>query len=312
MIKQAVIVGSGGQDGTLLTQLLMKRGYSVFGLKRNDLDILDSKKVIDFIKDLKPAEIYYLAAYHHSSENLPPSSGDMFRQSMDVHFYGLVNFLDAIILVSPSCRLFFASSSHIFGSVENGMQTEETVYDPQSEYAITKVAGMRACQHYRRVNKVFASIGILYNHESSLRKSNFLSKKIAVAAACISKEGSGTLDLADLEAGIDWGDASDFVDAMHRILQLERPSDYILATGHLSTVREFAEVAFKYVGLDYKNHVISNKNKMIRNNYRRIGDFSKLNADTGWAPSISLEQMVQNLVQAEIDSLESIDSIKTH
>lgn len=305
MTRKALIVGSGGQDGTLLTKFLAERDYAVIGLKREDLNILEPKKVIDLVNDLKPAEIYYLAAYHHSSENLPPSSGYMFRQSMDVHFYGLVNFLDAVMLASPLSRLFFASSSHIFGAVENGMQTEETTYDPQSEYAITKVAGMRACQHYRRVHNVFASIGILYNHESPLRKCNFLSKKIAVAAAQISHTGSGTLELANLDAEIDWGDALDYVDAMHRILQLEKPSDYIVATGHLSTVREFAEIAFKYVGLDYHNHVVSKKNMALRNNNRRVGSFSKLKTATGWTPAISFEQMIHNLVAFELDALAS-------
>lgn len=303
MTKKALIVGSGGQDGTLLTQLLTKCGYDVVGLRRNDLDILNPQKVIEFVNDQKPVEIYYLAAYHHSSENLPPSSGDMFRQSMDVHFYGLVNFLDAIAKVSSAARLFFASSSHIFGAVETGMQTESTAYDPQSEYAITKVAGMRACQHYRRVGGVFASIGILYNHESSLRKSSFLSKKIAMAAARISKEGVGSLELADLGAEIDWGAAVDTVDAMHRILQVEKPSDYIVATGRMSSVREFAEIAFIYVGLDYKDYVVSKRNETLRNNYRRVGDYSKLKKDTGWSPSVSFEQMVNNLVQSEIDIL---------
>ena len=304
MTKKALIVGSGGQDGTLLMKLLTQCGKTVIGLKRNDLDIVNAQKVLDFVGEIKPTEIYYLAAYHHSSENLPPSSGDMFRQSMDVHFYGLVNFLDAITKTSPSSRLFFASSSHIFGSVEHGKQTEESIYEPQSEYAITKVAGMRACQHYRRVNKIFASVGVLYNHESSLRKTHFLSKKITVAAARIGKEGRGTLELADLEAGIDWGYAPDFVDAMHRILQLKTPSDYIVATGELSTVKKFAEIAFKYVGLDYRKHVITKKNVTLRNNHRRVGDYTKLNADTRWTPSISFEQMVQNLVQAELDALE--------
>lgn len=305
MTKKALIVGSGGQDGTLLSQLLTRRSYEVTGLRRNDLDILSPQNVIEFVDVVKPAEIYYLAAYHHSSENLPPSSGDLFRQSMDVHFYGIVNFLDAITKMSPATRIFFASSSHIFGAVESGSQTESTIYDPQSEYAITKVAGMRACQHYRRTKKIFASIGILFNHESSLRKSSFLSKKIAIAAARIAHEGNGQLELGDLDAQIDWGDATDTVDAMHRILQIEEPSDYVVATGHLSSVREFAEIAFKYVGLDYSKYVVSKKNEALRNNYRRVGDFSKLKKDTGWMPSISFEQMVKNLVQFEIDALRS-------
>lgn len=301
----ALIVGSAGQDGTLLANLLKTRGYEVIGLTRNELDVLVPQRVADYVGEIKPAEIYYLAAYHHSSESLPPSSGDLFRKSMDVHFYGAVNFLDAISLANPSSRFFFASSSHIFGAVEEGAQTEETPYDPKSEYAITKVAGMRACQHYRRVNNVFASTGILYNHESPLRKNNFLSKKIANAAAKICTGGGGVLELANLEANADWGDATDYVDAMHRILQTQKPSDYIIATGRLHTVREFARIAFEYVGLDYKEHVIGNKNMSLRHNDRRVGDYSKLKRDTGWEPSISFEKMVCNLVQAEIDVINS-------
>jgi GDPmannose 4,6-dehydratase len=303
MLKRALIVGSGGQDGTLLTRLLTKLDYDVTGLGRKDLNILSPREIAACIDDLVPEEIYYLAAHHHSSEDLPPSSGDLFRQSMDVHFYGLVNFLDALSKSSLQSRLLFASSSHIFGAAEKGMQTEETIYMPQSEYAITKVAGMQACQHYRRVNDVFASVAILYNHESVLRKRVFLSKKIAIAAAQIGKSGCGTLILADLDAEVDWGDAEDTVVAMHKILQCEKPADYIVATGQLHSVGEFAEIAFRYVGLNYKNHVVCKENTALRSNYRRVGDYSKLQRDTGWSPSISFEQMVNKLVQFEIDAL---------
>jgi GDPmannose 4,6-dehydratase len=306
MMKKALIVGSGGQDGTLLTRLLMKNNYNVVGLKRNDLDILNPRKVIDFYNDQKPEEIYYLAAYHHSSENIPYRSGDTFRKSMDIHFYGLVNFLEAISLNIATTRLFFASSSHIFGVVQEGIQTEQSVYSPQSEYAITKVAGIYACQHYRKVNNIFASVGILYNHESPLRPPHFLSKKIAIAAARIGKDGCGYLELGDLDAMIDWGDASDTVDAMHKILQLKKAADYIVATGQLHSVREFADVAFRYVGLDYKNHVVSKKNAALRNNYIRVGDSKKLRVDTGWEPSITFEKMINNLVQFEIDVLSKV------
>jgi len=308
MPNRALIVGSGGQDGTLLAQLLASKGYSVAGIGRCDLDVLDAKKVIEFTRDLKPEEVYYLAAYHHSSENLPPSSGELFRQSMEVHFLGLVSFLDALVLAAPSSRLFFASSSHIFGAAESGMQTEETRYCPQSEYAITKVAGMRACEHYRRAHGLFASVGILYNHESPLRPAHFISKKIATAAARIARSGGGALELGDLDAQIDWGYAPDYVDAMHRILQLERPSDYIVATGVLHTVRDFADIAFRYVGLDYRNYVVSKHNPELRNNKKRAGNFAKLNAATGWVPSLSFEEMVMGLVKSEVDARVSMGS----
>lgn len=303
MSKRALIIGNKGQDGSLLSSLLIERGYAVTGVGREDIDILDAGKVTDMVAQLNPAEIYYLAAYHHSSENLPQSNAELFTKSMHVHFHGLVNFLDAIVHASPSSRLFFASSSHIFGNAESGMQTEKTAWLPQSEYAISKVAGMQACSFYRKNHNTFASVGILFNHESNLRKNNFLSKKIVSAAVSIGRQGKGTLKLGDMDAQIDWGYAPDYVDAMHRILQLERSDDFIIATGKLHTVRDFVEIAFRTVGLDYQNHVVSLKNTALRNNGRRVGNPEKLKAATGWEPSLDFAQMVRKLVEFEQNAL---------
>lgn len=303
MNKPALIIGSKGQDGNLLSALLDKRGYAVTGMGRDDLDVLNPGKVSGIVAEVKPSEIYYLPAYHHSSESLPPSSADLFNQSMNVHFHGVVNFLDAIVRISPSSKLFFASSSHIFGASESGLHTEETIWDPQSEYAITKVAGMQACAFYRRVHRTFASVGILFNHESPLRKGHFLSKKIVSAAARIARDGHGSLELGDLDAQVDWGYAPDYVEAMHQILQLDRAAEYIIATGTLHTVRDFAEIAFQTVGLDYRNHIIEKKNDALRSNGRRVGDPAKLKADTGWRPSLDFSEMVRKLVDFEQKAL---------
>lgn len=301
MMKRALIIGSGGQDGTLLSKLLTNRKYDVIGIKRNDLDVLNIQKVVECIGDIKPTEIYYLAAFHHSSDTLPPSSAEIFHRSMDLHFHAPVNFLDAI---TQSCRLikfFFASSSHIFGPSENGMHTEKTPFTPESEYSISKVAGMRACQYYRINKNIFASTGILYNHESPLRKTSFLSKKIAVAVANIYKNKQGSLELADLDAETDWGDARDTVEAIHHILQLNNAGDYIVSTGKLHSVRDFVETAFNYVGLNYLDYVVTKKIDGFRKSTRRLGSFSKLNHESGWKPSIDFKTMVSNLVQHEIN-----------
>lgn len=300
MKRIAVVVGSGGQDGTLLLQLLENLGYEVLGLERGDMDIGDPGAVAGFVSRHKPEEIYFLAAHHHSSEDITGGEGDLFRQSMRTHFDAPVNFLDAITIHSPASRFFYAASSHVFGSPGDAMQTEETPLQPETAYAITKVAGMMACRHYRKMKGVFASVGILYNHESPLRSKKFVTRKIVSAAASIAREGLGSIVLGDLDARVDWGYAPDYVDAMHRILCLEHPGEYIVATGEAHTVREFAEVAFRSVGLDYRNHVSTKTGLLQRQSPVRIGDSARLRRETGWAPSIGFEEMVCRLVEAEV------------
>jgi GDPmannose 4,6-dehydratase len=301
MTKKALIIGSGGQDGVLLTQLLISQQYDVHGIRRNDVNILNPVEVAACLRDYSPTEVYYLAAFHHSSENLPPSNGELFRKSMDIHFYVPVNFLDAIAMHYPLTRFFFASSSHIFGSSGNGAHTETSAYAPQSEYAITKLAGMSACKYYRDSKNIFACTGILYNHESPLRKSSFLSKKIVTAVAEIHTNGVGSIEIADLEAEVDWGDARDTVRAIHKIMQLESPDDYIVSTGKLHTVRDFAETAFNYVGLNYADYVVESKRGGLRKPFRRLGNPGKLKNDSSWRPLINFETMVHDLVQYEIN-----------
>ncbi len=306
MKRVAVVVGSGGQDGTLLTELLDGLDYEVIGLRRGDLDTGDHWVVADFVARHKPAEIYYLAAYHHSSEDIPDGEGELFHQSMRTHFDDPVNFLDAISIHSPSSRFFYAASSHVFGAQGEGLQNEETPFQPESAYAISKVAGMMACRYYRKNKGVFASVGILYNHESPLRSKKFVTRKIVSAAARIAREGQGNIVLGDLAARIDWGYAPDYVDAMHRILSIEQPGNYVVATGEAHAVGEFAEIAFRSVGLDYQNHVSTKQKILLRQNPSRVGDASRLRRETGWKPTVSFEEMVNRLVVAEIKARDEL------
>lgn len=296
----AVIVGSGGQDGLLLTDKLKSLGYSVVGLIKDAIDITNPGSVNKFISDVRPKEVYFLAAYHHSSEDAPENEGELFRKSFDVHAVAAINFLDAIANFSPESRFFYASSCLVFEASEDQMQTEVTELRPESPYAISKVAGMNACHFYRSKKGVFASIGILYNHESPIRSIRFVTRKIAEAAARIAQEREGALVLGNLEAKVDWGYAPDYVDAMHRVLQLDTPKDYIVATGESHAVRDFAYLAFKHVGLNYLDYVSEKPNTLSRNNFSRIGDSTRLQLATGWIPSVSFEEMVTIMVDSEL------------
>lgn len=295
----AVIVGSNGQDGQLLDERLQSLGYEVIGLKKGSIDITNPEEVTKFTTDVQPQEIYFLAAHHHSSEDEQLDDGELFRKSINIHTTAAVNFLDSIANHSPITRFFYASSCLVFSPAENEMQTEDTALRPESAYAITKVFGMMTCWHYRKKG-VFASIGILYNHESPLRSRRFVSRKIAAAAARIAQDGSGSLGLGDLEAKVDWGYAHDYVEAIHLILQTDQPKDYVIASGQAHTVREFADIAFKHVGLDYRNHLSVESQTIYRTNLTRIGDSTRLREETGWKPTISFEELVRRMVDAEI------------
>ena len=304
--RRAIIVGSNGQDGQHLAKLLKEKGYQLACLTRSGLDITDKTEVHHLVSDFDPHEIYHLAAYHHSAEAVQGSDELLFERSFALHATSTVYFLEAIERSAPKARLFFASSSHIFQDSGLRKLNEDSVPHPGNIYAITKYSGMLACKYYREKKGIFASCGMLFNHESSLRPPHFLSRKIAIAAAYISRKQADSVELGDLDAVVDWGYAPDYVDAMHRILQVEFPSDYVVATGQAHTVREFADIAFRYVGLDYRNFVKVRPGLLTKNIETRIGDASKLNRDTDWKPSVTFEEMVQGLVQSELS-----ETIKT-
>ena len=296
----AVIVGSDGQDGQLLQEKLKCIGYSIVGITKKTMDITNPKKVSELISSIQPQEIYFLAAFHHSSEEDINNDRELFSKSIDIHVIAPVNFLEAITFHSPQSRFFYASSCLVFSS-SNILQTEDTELKPEGVYGISKAAGMMACQYYREKKKVYASIGILYNHESSLRTKNFVSRKIISSAARIARERKGHLKLGNLEALVDWGYAPDYVDAMHRILKLDEPNDFIIATGESHSVNEFLGIAFSYFGLDYRKYLVTDKGILVRDNLMRIGDSSRLKKETGWSPTVSFDEMIRKMVKEEAE-----------
>jgi GDPmannose 4,6-dehydratase len=303
-VKRALIVGAAGQDGRLLTHALQKRGDLILRIGRQSaegikpLDLLDCDAVRDAVAKFAPQEIYYLAAFHQSSEDrerLTPTQ--LWRRSFATHIDGAINFLEAIRTTAPEARFFYAASCLLFGASAPSPQNEQTPFSPETIYGITKAAGVDCCRFYRREHNVFAAAGILYNHGSNLRAPTFLSQKVVRGALEIKAGRRAELVLGDLSRETDWGYAPDYIEAMMRILQTEQADDYVIATGIPHTVQDFVERAFAEVGLDWRQHVKEEKSILQAARGRLIGDASKLKRATGWQPSVNFEEMVSRLMK---------------
>ncbi|HTS18166.1 MAG TPA: GDP-mannose 4,6-dehydratase [Verrucomicrobiae bacterium] len=300
-MKTAVITGSAGQDGHYLSQHLGKLGYEVLGLEYDSaINIVDADAVARLLRERQPSEVYHLAAFHHSSQDKLTDDLEVFRKSNDIHAVATANFLDGIRRFSPSSRLFFAASSHVFGSPSTPVQDETTPMAPDGMYGITKEAGLRLCRYYREKYGVFAAVGILYNHESPLRPAKFVSKKIVQAAVAIRAGRQEAVTLGDLDAQIDWGFAGDYVDAMHRILQLPNAEDFVVGSGTTHRVRDFVEESFRTVGLNWEEHVVVDAS-LLRGTARHTlaGNPAKLRRLTGWEPHTSFKELVKMMITAE-------------
>jgi GDPmannose 4,6-dehydratase len=290
-MSRAFVVGSEGQDGRILSERLRAEGCETVGLGRGT-DLLDRDVVRDLVSTFLPDELYYLAAVHHAAEDRGSAGGrDLYVESHRVHVEGWLNILEAVRAHHPSTRLFYAASCLVFGEPATAVQNESTPFAPVGVYGITKTAGMHCCRLYRNGAGVHASTGILYNHESPLRKPGFVSQKIVRAAVDIRKGRASKLVLGDLSAVNDWGWAADTVDAMVRIVRAHDPDDYVVATGEAHTVSDFVEAVFARAGLDWRRHVEEDRAMIARQRPPLIGDASRLRERTGWRPSVGFVEM---------------------
>jgi GDPmannose 4,6-dehydratase len=317
MTKRAIIVGSGGQDGCLLFDLLLRRGYDVIGIEKtfvrsshsldfHSVDVLNGEEVTALLSSIQPNEVYYLAAFHHSSEDpvLHLTPRQMLQASMDTHVHGLINFLEAILQSSRRSRLFYAASCRIFGNPSQAPQDEQTPFNPVCAYGISKAAGVQCCRYYRQAHDVFAATGILYNHESHLRREPFVSQKIIRGARRIQQKKQDHLVLGNLSIIRDWGYAPDYVDAMQRLLQLEKPEDVIIATGEGHSVREFVQTAFSLLGLEWGNYVMEDPHLLQGPQPVYIGNPQHLARLTGWRPSLSFQEMISQLMLSNAQEMD--------
>jgi GDPmannose 4,6-dehydratase len=318
-MKTALITGIDGQDGSYLSELLLKKGYRVHGVVRR-VALEDpehrlwrirhiQKKVtlhsgslesfaslFKIVHQIKPDECYHLAAQSFVSYSFE----DEFS-TINTNINGTHYILAAIKELAPRCKFYFAASSEMFGKVREIPQTENTPFHPRSPYGISKVAGFDLTRNYREGYGLFACNGILFNHESPRRGYEFVTRKITNAVAEIKYGLSKELRLGNLEAKRDWGFSGDYVEAMWLMLQQSKPDDYVIATGETHTVKEFLELAFEHAGLDWKKYV-----KVDRRFYRPaevnllLGDSTKARKMLGWKPKVGFEKLVRMMVEADL------------
>ena len=309
-MKRVIVVGSSGQDGDILFERLRAQGHFVVGIEVGGIrctetiairavNILQPASVEDLIVGVVPDEVYYLAAFHRSAEESADDDRLEFERSFAIQVSGLLNFLAAIHRKSPKTRLFYAGSARIFGVPDRVPQDEDTPINPDCIYGISKVAGMGCARYYRQSHGLFAVSGILYNHESPRRAPRFVTQKIVRAVAAIEAGEQSRLLLGDLDAIVDWGYAPDYVDAMTRMLEMREPQDLVIATGEPHSVREFAEVAFGYAGLDWQQYVEVASSLLTRPPRKLVGNARRLREATGWRPSVSFSEWIQILLAAE-------------
>ena len=318
MAKRALITGITGQDGSYLAELLLSKGYQVYGLVRRlstpnmenikqivhkvelvSGDLLDQGSLTDAVRAAEPDEVYNLAAqsFVKTSWEQPVLTGEFTA-------LGATRVLEAIRTVNPKIRFYQASSSEMFGKVVEIPQKETTRFYPRSPYGVAKAYAHYITVNYRESYNMFAVSGILFNHESPRRGIEFVTRKVANAVARIHLKKQDKLELGNMDSKRDWGFAGDYVEAMWLMLQQEKPDDFVVATGETHSVREFVALAFSVVGItDWEKYIVSNHPKHVRPAEvdHLIGDYGKAKKVLGWTPKTSFPQLVELMVKAELE-----------
>jgi GDPmannose 4,6-dehydratase len=325
LAKRALLTGITGQDGAYLSQFLLSKGYEVTGIVRRSShkgleehrlqwleidkqvrliygDLSDLSSLLRIMGEVKPEEIYNLAA-----QSFVASSWDQPILTAEITAVGVVNMLEAIRIGAPQARFYQASSSEMYGKIREPMQSELTPFYPRSPYAVAKLYGHWITVNYRESFNLHASSGILFNHESPLRGIEFVTRKVTDAVARIKLGLASELRLGNIDARRDWGHARDYVRAMWLMLQQDKPDDYVVATGRTTTIRDMCKIAFEHAGLDMDRYVV------IDPAFFRpaevdvlLGNPAKAKEKLGWSPEISLEEMIVEMVEADLARLKKL------
>lgn len=327
-MKIALITGISGQDGSYLAELLIAKGYQVHGVVRREAledpqhrlaninHIINNLKlhvgaidnhlgIYKIISLVKPDECYHLASSSFVSYNFEDESSLLANNFTSTHAL-----LAAIKDLAPACRVYFAGSSEMFGDVKKSPQDESTPFNPRSVYGISKMAAFHLARNYRERHKLFVAAGIMYNHESPRRGYQFVTRKITATVAKIHLGLADRLELGNIDALRDWGYAPDYVVAMHAMLQLDKPEDFVISTGLLHTVKDFLIEAFSVVGLEYEPYTHINPDHFRPGETIPLcGDSRKARELLDWKPTISFEQVVKEMVCADIDYFKKMKKI---
>jgi GDPmannose 4,6-dehydratase len=313
----ALVTGIAGQDGSYLAELLLSKGYRVVGVRRPsnpdtsriahllhrldllEADLLDESQLVELLRDVAPTEVYNLAGH-----SFVPSSWDQADLTGEATGLGAIRLLEAIRTADPGIRFYQASSSEIFGNAREAPQSETTPPNPRNPYGAAKAFAHFSTINAREHHGLFAVSGILFNHESPRRGPEFVTRKITSAAARIALGQTDALSIGSLDAQRDWGFAGDYVEAMWRMLQRDEPSDYVVATGTLHSVRDVCEVAFNRVGLAYADFVEVDPAFLRQPEaVPLVGDPAKARSELSWAPSVTFEGLIEMMVDADLDRL---------
>ncbi len=312
---RALITGITGQDGSYLAEVLLAKGYAVYGMVRRastenferiehvrdrltlvQADLLDPMSLITLLEEIHPREVYNLAA-----QSFVPTSWAQPVLTAEFDAIGVTRLLEAIRLVDRSIRFYQASSSEMFGKVREVPQTELTPFHPRSPYGVAKVYAHYITVNYRESYGIFACSGILFNHESPRRGKEFVTRKVSDTVGRIAAGLTNELHLGNLEAQRDWGFAGDYVDAMWMMLQQPEPDDYVVATGESHTVRELVEIAFRRIGRDWRDHVVEDASlKRPAEVDLLVGDAAKARSVLGWHPTVKFTGLVEMMVDADV------------
>jgi GDPmannose 4,6-dehydratase len=317
-VPTAIITGITGQDGSYLAELLLSKGYRVVGMMRrssvvtferiqhiqDQVDIIqgdlhDQSSLMDLVEQYKPDEVYNLAA-----QSFVPTSWNQPVLTGEVTALGVTRMLEAIRLLSPKTRYYQASSSEMFGKVHEVPQRETTPFYPRSPYGVAKVYGHWITVNYRESYNLFAVSGILFNHESPRRGTEFVTRKISYGAVRIKLGLAKELRLGNLESRRDWGFAGDYVEAMWQMIQNDSPQDFVVGTGETHSVREFCEKAFAYLDLDFRDYIVQDA-RFIRPAEvdLLVADSSRARKELGWTPKINFDGLVEMMVDADLKRL---------
>jgi GDPmannose 4,6-dehydratase len=322
--RRALITGITGQDGSYLAELLLEKGYEVFGMTRRAStenveriahltdrirlvqgDLLDPHSLVSALRTAEPAEVYNLAA-----QSFVPTSWNQPVLTAEFTAVGVTRMLEAVRTVDPNIRFYQASSSEMFGKVREVPQNEETPFYPRSPYGVAKTYGHYITVNYRESFGLYAVSGILFNHESPRRGLEFVSRKISDGVARIKLGLTDELVLGNLDAERDWGFAGDYVDAMWRMVQQDEPGDYVVATGQPHSVRKFVETAFAHAGLDPERHLKTDPEFLRPAEVDHlVGDASKAKRELDWEPRHSYNDLVEMMVDADLSRLSTASSI---
>jgi len=318
MAKRALITGITGQDGSYLAELLLDKGYEVYGMIRRlsapnvwriehlldritlrPADLLDQLSLLRVIDEVRPDEIYNLAAM-----SFVPASWDQPMLTGEFNSQGVTRMLDAVRRVDPQIKFYQASSSEMFGKVREVPQTELTPFYPRSPYGVSKVFAHYITVNYRESYNLFAVSGMLFNHESPRRGLEFVTRKVTDLVARIKLGLTDTLPIGNLDAHRDWGFAGDYVQAMWLMLQQERADDYVIASGISHSVRELIEIAFAHVDLEWQKYVRQDPSLLRPAEVDHLlGDASKAKRELGWTPKVEFKQLIEMMVDADLERL---------